>query len=66
MAIQTINGGCIHIEVDAEDGLTHATFAFKTPSLPETLGGFITMLAHGIEVLVPLPDPDDEEPEDDD
>ena len=66
MAIQTINGNCIHIEVDAEEGITNATFVFKTPSLPETLGGFITMLAHGIEVLVPLPDPDDEEPEDDD
>jgi hypothetical protein len=66
MAIQTINGGCIHIEVDGEEGVTHATFTFKTPSLPETLGGFITMLAHGIEILVPLPDPDDEEPEDDD
>jgi len=65
MAIQTINGSCIHIEVDGEEGLTHATFTFKTPSLPETLGGFITMLAHGIEILVPLPDPDDEEPEDD-
>lgn len=66
MAIQTINGSCVHIEVDGEEGLTHATFTFKTPSLPETLGGFITMLAYGIEVLVPLPDPDDEEPEDDD
>jgi hypothetical protein len=30
------------------------------------LGGFVTMLAHGIEVLVPLPDLDDEEPEEDD
>jgi hypothetical protein len=66
MAIQTINGGCIHIEVDGEDGVTHATFTFRTPANPETLGGFITMLAHGIEILVPLPDPDDEEPEDDD
>lgn len=66
MAIQTITGSCVHIEVDGEEGLTHATFAFKTPSLPETLGGFITMLAHGIEILVPLPDPDDEEPDDDD
>ena len=66
MAIQTINGHCVHIEVDGEEGVTHATFTFKTPSLPETLGGFITMLAQGIEILVPLPDPDDEEPEDDD
>ncbi|MFZ9527650.1 MAG: hypothetical protein ACO27L_06940 [Schleiferiaceae bacterium] len=66
MAIQTINGHCVHIEVDGEEGVTHATFTFKTPSLPETLGGFITMLAHGIEILVPLPDLNDEEPEDDD
>lgn len=65
MAIQTVSGGCVHIDIDAEDGLTHATFAFKTPSLPETLGGFVTMLAHGIEVLVPLPDLEDEEPEED-
>jgi hypothetical protein len=66
MAIQTITGGCVHIDIDAEDGLTHATFVFKTPSLPETLGGFVTMLAQGIEVLVPLADPDDEEEDDDD
>jgi len=65
MAIQTVMGGCTYVEIDAEEGITHATFAFKTPSLPETLGGFITMLAHGIEVLVPLPDPDDEEEDDD-
>jgi hypothetical protein len=66
MAIQTVNGSCVRIEIDAEEGLTSATFIFKTPSLPETLGGFITMLAHGIEVLVPIPDPNDEEPDDDD
>jgi hypothetical protein len=65
MAIQTVMGSCTYIEIDAEEGTTHATFVFKTPALPETLGGFITMLAHGIEVLVPLPDPDDEEPDDD-
>jgi len=66
MAIQTIMGGCIHVEIDAEEGTTHATFVFKTPSVPETLGGFITMLAHGIEILVPITDPDDEENDDDD
>jgi hypothetical protein len=66
MRIQTINGGCVQIDIDAEDGLTHATFVFKTPSLPETIGGFVTMLTRGIEVLVPIPDPDDEEPEGDD
>jgi len=37
MAIQTVNGGCIHIEIDAEDGLTHATFVFKSPQNPEIL-----------------------------
>ena len=65
MPIQTINGNCVQIDIDAEEGLTHATFVFRTPALPETLGGFVTMLAHGIEVLVPIPDPDDEEPDDD-
>ncbi len=34
MAIQTVNGGCVHIEIDAEDGLTHATFVFKSPQNP--------------------------------
>jgi hypothetical protein len=66
MAIQTVSGGCVHIEIDAEDGLTHATFAFKTPASPEIIGGFVTMLTRGIEVLVPLLDPDDEEEDDDD
>ena len=65
MPIQTINGGCVHIEIDAEDGFTHATFAFRTPTLPETLGGFVAKLAQGIEVLVPIADPDDEEDDDD-
>lgn len=66
MTIQTITGGCTYVEIDAEDGMTHATFVFKTPSNPDTLGGFITMLARGIEVLVPIADPDDEEDDDDD
>ena len=65
MAIQTVTGGCIHVEIDAEEGTTHATFVFRTPSVPETLGGFITMLAQGIEVLVPIADPNDEEDDDD-
>jgi hypothetical protein len=65
MAIQTVNGGCVHIEIDAEDGLTHATFVFKSPQNPEILGGFVSMLAQGIEVLVPITDPDDEEEDDD-
>jgi len=66
MTIQTVTGGCVHVEIDAEEGTTHATFVFRTPSIPETLGGFITMLAQGIEVLVPIADPNDEEDDDDD
>lgn len=66
MTIQTVTGGCIHVEIDAEEGTTHATFVFRTPSVPQTLGGFITMLAQGIEILVPIADPDDEEDDDDD
>jgi len=66
MTIQTITGSCFHIEIDGEEGTTQATFVFKTPSVPETLGGFITMLAHGIEILVPIADPNDEEDDDDD
>ncbi len=63
--IQTINGSCVHIELDAEDGLTHATFVFKTPQNAEIIGGFVKMLVQGIEVLVPINDPDDEEEDDD-
>ena len=65
MTIQTVTGGCIHIEIDADEGTTHATFVFKTPSVPDTLGNFIRMLAMGIEVLVPIEDPADEEDDDD-
>ena len=66
MTIQTVTGGCIHVEIDGEEGTTHATFVFKTPSVPATLGGFVTMLAQCIEILVPIADPDDEEDDDDD
>jgi hypothetical protein len=64
MAIQTVNGSCVHIEIDAEDGCTHATFVFRTPQNPEIVGGFVTMLTQGIEVLVPINDPDEEEDDD--
>jgi hypothetical protein len=65
MTIQTITGSCLHIEIDGEEGITTATFVFKTPSVPETLGNFIRMLAMGIEVLVPIENPEDEEEDDD-
>ena len=61
MSIQTVTGSCQHIEIDGEEGITSATFIFKTPSIPDTLGNFIKMLALGIEVLVPIDDPNDEE-----
>ncbi len=28
MTIQTVTGGCIHVEIDGEEGTTHATFVF--------------------------------------
>ena len=52
--IQTINGGCVHIEIDAEDGTTSATFTFATPNEPAILGAFVSKLAQGIEVLIPI------------
>ena len=55
MTIQTITGSCLHIEIDGEEGITHATFVFKTPSVPDTLGNFIKMLALGIEVASKAP-----------
>lgn len=64
--IKTISGGCVHIEIDAEDGLTHATFVFKTPNCAETLGGFVAMLSKGIEVLVPLDEESDDDEDDED
>jgi hypothetical protein len=63
--IQTVSGGCVHIEMDAEDGLTHATFVFRTPQNPQILGDFIEKISQGIEVLVPIEDPDDEEDDSD-
>ena len=63
--IQTVSGGCVHIEMDAEDGLTHATFVFRTPQNHQILGDFIEKISQGIEVLVPIEDPDDEEDDSD-
>ena len=61
--IQTVNGGCVHIEIDAEDGLTHATFIFSTPTEPAILGCFVSKLAQGIEVLIPIEEMDEEDDE---
>ena len=52
--IETVSGGCVHIEIDAEDGTTSATFTFATPNEPAILGAFVSKLAQGIEVLIPI------------
>jgi hypothetical protein len=52
--IETISGSCVHVEIDAEEGTTSATFIFATPSEPAILGCFVSKLAQGIEVLIPI------------
>jgi len=59
--IETVSGGCVHIEIDAEEGTTTATFAFATPSEPAILGAFVSKLAQGIEVLIPIEEEDEDE-----
>ena len=61
--IETISGGCVHIEVDAEEGTTSATFIFATPRDPAILGAFVAKLAQGIEVLIPVEEMDEEDDE---
>jgi hypothetical protein len=61
--IETISGGCVHVEIDAEEGTTSATFVFPTPSEAAILGGFIAKLAQGIEVLIPIEEVDEEDDE---
>ena len=52
--IETISGSCIHVEIDGEEGTTSATFIFTTPTEPAILGCFVSKLAQGIEVLIPI------------
>ena len=60
--IETVSGGCVHIEIDAEERTTTATFVFATPNEPAILGAFVSKLAQGVEVLIPI----EEEEESDD
>jgi hypothetical protein len=60
--IETVSGGCVHIEIDAEERTTSATFTFITPQDAAILGAFVSKLAQGIEVLIPI----EEEEENDD
>jgi hypothetical protein len=57
--IETVSGGCIHIEIDAEEGTTTATFVFPTPQDPALLGAFIAKVAQGMEVLIPVEEEDE-------
>jgi hypothetical protein len=59
--IETVSGGCVHVEIDAEEGTTSATFVFPTPSEPAILGAFIAKVAQGIEVLIPIEEADEED-----
>jgi len=63
--IETIGGGCIHVEIDAEERTTTATFTFVTPSEPAILGAFVAKLAQGIEILIPIEEIDEDEEDDD-
>lgn len=63
MAIQTINGNCIHIEVDAETGRTEVTFDFKTPHNADLFAGFMGNVFTGVEILVDVDDEVEEEPD---
>lgn len=61
--IETVSGGCIHIEIDGEEGTTTAAFTFPTPSDPVILGALVSKLAQGIEILIPIEENDDEDDE---
>jgi len=61
--IETISGSCIHVEIDGEEGTTSATFIFTTPTEPAILGCFVSKLAQGIEVLIPIEEMDEEDDE---
>ena len=61
--IEPISGSCVHVEIDAEEGTTSAAFIFATPSEPAILGCFVSKLAQGMEVLIPIEEVE-EEPDD--
>ena len=61
--IETISGSCIHVEIDGEEGTTSATFVFSSPTEPAILGCFVSKLAQGIEVLIPIEEMDEEDDE---
>jgi hypothetical protein len=52
-------GYCKHIEVDANNHSTIATFTFMTPNDIEDFAGLMVRLASGIEVLISVEDDGD-------
>jgi hypothetical protein len=59
MGTRICQGGCIHMEVDAQTRMTEATFVFMTPSDPDDFANLMARLAGGIEVIVEVEDEDD-------
>lgn len=59
MGTRIVPGYCKHIEVDADNHATVATFAFMTPIEPEDFAGLMVRLASGIEVMISVEDDDD-------
>jgi len=59
MGTRICQGGCIHMEVDAQTRMTEATFVFMTPNDPEDFANLMSRLAAGIEVLIEVEDEDD-------
>ena len=51
-----VPGYCKHIEVDAENRSTIATFNFMTPNDVEDFAGLMVRLASGIEVMISVED----------
>lgn len=59
MGTRIVPGFCTHIEVDAENRTTEASFAFMTPQDPEDFAGLMVRLAGGVEVIINVDDGED-------
>lgn len=59
MGTRIVPGYCKHIEVDADDHSTVATFSFMTPVDADDFAGLMVRLASGIEVIISVEDDED-------
>lgn len=59
MGTRIVPGYCKHIEVDADDHSTVATFSFMTPIDADDFAGLMVRLASGIEVIISVEDDED-------